>query len=90
MKQGGFLSRATATLFVLATVTASTDPGPTVIVKLGGSAVTRKDKFETLNEAALTTTATLGAAATTLATPLSCLQKAAQSWSIGNWCSTQT
>ena len=57
MKQGGFLSRATATLFVLATVTASTDPGPTVIVKLGGSAVTRKDKFETLNEAALTTTA---------------------------------
>ena len=57
MKQGGLSSRATATLFVLATVTASTDPGPTVIVKLGGSAVTHKDKFETLNEAALTTTA---------------------------------
>lgn len=46
-----------ATLFALATATASTDPGPTVIVKLGGSAVTRKDKFETLNQAALTTTA---------------------------------
>ena len=57
MQHGGFLTRATATLFVLATVTASTDPGPTVIVKLGGSAVSRKDKFETLNQAALTTTA---------------------------------
>ena len=47
---------ATAIVFALATATASTD-GPAVIVKLGGSAVTRKDKFETLNRAALTTTA---------------------------------
>ena len=46
-----------AILLALATATASTDHGPTVIVKLGGSAVTRKDTFETLNRAALTTTA---------------------------------
>ena len=46
-----------AILLVLATATASTDHGPTVIVKLGGSAVTRKDTFETLNRAVLTTTA---------------------------------
>jgi len=57
MSMQGWMPRATATLFALATATASTEPGPTVIVKLGGSAVTCKDKFETLNKAALTTTA---------------------------------
>ena len=30
---------------------------PTVVVKLGGSAVTRKDKFETLNQRVLASTA---------------------------------
>jgi len=45
-------------LVVLAALNpAMADHRPTVVVKLGGSAVTRKDKFETLNQAALRTTA---------------------------------
>ena len=44
-------------MFLLAAATAAADSGPSVIVKLGGSAVTRKDKFETLNRAALDATA---------------------------------
>ena len=50
-------SSSTRFISMLASILLFAASEPTVVVKLGGSAVTRKDKFETLNQRVLATTA---------------------------------